>query len=285
VQLLAKAAARGGNTLMNVGPMGDGRIDPKDVEILQGIGAWWRVNGESIRGTTCSPLPVQTWGESTAKGSTLYLHVFEWPKDGRLVVGGLKSKVRAPRLLAESEGTIAYKLSVKALNASDVVITGLPRSARDKADSVIALEVVGDVEVDATRLLQPAFASEALRVFDSELHGKGIKFGAGKTRDAYACEWTKTDQFITWSTRLNEAATYEVELTYDAEAGSSNGGFAVSFGGESLKGVVKPGVMQVAALGRVTLKPGSHEIKLFAVDLKGDEMMKPRALTLKPIAR
>jgi len=36
IQLLAKAAARGGNVLMNVGPMGDGRIDPKDVEILKG---------------------------------------------------------------------------------------------------------------------------------------------------------------------------------------------------------------------------------------------------------
>lgn len=283
IQLLAKAAARGGNILMNVGPMGDGRMDPKDVEILQNIGAWWRVNGESIRGTTRTPLPVQTWGESTRKGNTLYLHIFEWPKDGKLVIGGLKSKVRAPRLLAESGDTIAHKLTAKALNASDVVITGLPRSARDKADSVLALEVVGDIAVDDARLLQPAFASETLRVFDGELHGKGIKFGAGKTRDAYAYEWTKPDQFITWSTRLNEAATYEVELSYDAEVGSANGVFAISFGGESLKGSVKPGPMQVATLGRITLKPGSHEIKLSAVDLKGDEMMKPRALTLKPV--
>jgi alpha-L-fucosidase len=62
IQLLAKASARGGNTLLNIGPMGDGNIDPKDVAILKGVADWWKVNGEeSIRGTTRTPLPVQTW--------------------------------------------------------------------------------------------------------------------------------------------------------------------------------------------------------------------------------
>ncbi|HEV2455025.1 MAG TPA: alpha-L-fucosidase, partial [Verrucomicrobiae bacterium] len=87
IQLLAKAAARGGNLLLNIGPMGNGEFDPHDVAILQGIAAWWRVNGQSIRGTTRTPLPVQTWGETTRKGNTLYLHVFNWPASGHLVVG------------------------------------------------------------------------------------------------------------------------------------------------------------------------------------------------------
>src|SRR6185295_2264554 len=100
IQILAKAAARGGNILMNVGPMGDGRMDPKDVAILKGIGEWWVWNGESIRGTTRTPLPVQSWGESTRKGNTLYLHVFDWPKTGELVVGGLKSNVKSAEVLA-----------------------------------------------------------------------------------------------------------------------------------------------------------------------------------------
>ena len=126
IQLLAKAAARGGNILMNVGPMGDGRMDPKDVAILQGIGDWWKVNGESIRGTTRTPLPVQAWGESTRKGNTLYLHVFNWPANGELVVGGLKSNVKRARLLAER--TIQQPPALKAgrVNSLDVKISGLP---------------------------------------------------------------------------------------------------------------------------------------------------------------
>ncbi|TAK93316.1 MAG: alpha-L-fucosidase [Verrucomicrobia bacterium] len=282
IQLLAKAAARGGNTLMNVGPMGDGRMDPKDVEILRGIGAWWKVNGESIRGTTRTPLPVQTWGESTRKGNTLYLHVFDWPKNGKLVVGGLKSDVKAVRLLSTSR---AIPLAVHKLKSPDVSIEGLPLEVPDKADSVIALECAGEIAADQTRLVQPAFASETLRVFDGELHGKGIKFGAGKTRDAYAYEWTKPDEFISWSTRLNEPATYEVELTYDAEASSAGGSFTVNVGEASLKGSVSPGNQRATSLGRVSLKPGAVEIKLAATEIKGGELMKPRALTLRTVAK
>ena len=42
IELLAKASARGGNVLLNVGPMGNGKIDPKDVAILEGVGAWMK---------------------------------------------------------------------------------------------------------------------------------------------------------------------------------------------------------------------------------------------------
>src|SRR5262249_30889541 len=40
IEVLAKAAARGGNILLNIGPMGDGRIDDRDQQILAGIGNW-----------------------------------------------------------------------------------------------------------------------------------------------------------------------------------------------------------------------------------------------------
>lgn len=77
IQLMAKAAARGGNVLMNIGPIGDGMIDQKDREILRGIGKWLAVNGDSIYGSERTPLPVQAWGESSTKGNMLYLHVFD----------------------------------------------------------------------------------------------------------------------------------------------------------------------------------------------------------------
>jgi hypothetical protein len=70
---------------------------------LHGIGKWWQVNGESICGTTRTPLPVQAWEESTRKANTLYLHVFEWPRDGKLVVGGLKNKARRAFLLSDAK--------------------------------------------------------------------------------------------------------------------------------------------------------------------------------------
>src|SRR5262245_23168463 len=119
IQLMAKAVARGGNLLMNVGPMGDGKMDPKDVAILQGIGAWCKVNGDSIHGCDRTPLPVQAWGESTRRGQTLYLHVFDWPADGQLIVGGLKSGVTQARLLADPHGA---PLKISRVNPFDVRI-------------------------------------------------------------------------------------------------------------------------------------------------------------------
>ncbi|HVI46802.1 MAG TPA: alpha-L-fucosidase, partial [Chitinophaga sp.] len=89
IRLMAKAAARGGNLLMNIGPEGDGTIDPRDTIILHGIGAWMKQNGESIYGTTAGPLPLQPWGECTRKGNKLFLHVFHWRP--QLYVGGLES--------------------------------------------------------------------------------------------------------------------------------------------------------------------------------------------------
>ena len=166
IRLLAKAAARGGNLLMNIGPMGDGAIDPKDTAILDGIGAWWKRNGDSVRGTSDTPLPVQTWGESTRKGDLLYLHVFEWPANGKLVVGGLKSPVESARLLSAGPGGA---LTVSRLNPTDVVIAGLPWKAPDTSDTVIVVKCAGRPVTDTRRLLQPEFPAETLHVFDATL--------------------------------------------------------------------------------------------------------------------
>jgi alpha-L-fucosidase len=285
IQMLAKAVARGGNTLMNIGPMGDGRMDPKDVAILEGIAKWWQLNGESIQGCERTPLAVQTWGESTRKGNRLYLHVFDWPSDRKLVVGGLKSRVRSPRLLADSGDTIGYKLRAQALNDTDVVIEGLPRSARDKANSVITLELVGDVVTDATRLLQPEYGRETLRVFDAELRGKGLRFGAGKVRDAHVTGWTKSDQSIVWPVRLNEAAEYEVDLIYDAESAAAGATFQLVAGDQTLVGTVKPGLIQTASLGRIKLSPGRFTINLTTTENRANEIMQPRLVTLRTVAR
>jgi len=94
IQLYAKAAAKGGNILLNIGPRGDGTLDPPDVAILTGIGQWMNVNGDSLHGTQRTPLDRQSWGDSTVKGGKLYLHVFSWPSTGKLVIGGLLSQVK-----------------------------------------------------------------------------------------------------------------------------------------------------------------------------------------------
>ncbi len=279
IQLLAKAAARGGNILMNIGPMGNGRFDPKDTAILQGIGVWWKVNGESIRGTTRTPLPVQAWGESTRKGNTLYLHVFHWPRDGELVVGGLKSDVKKAWLLADVDHT---PLKVSRLNPLDVSIE-VPATAPDAADSVVAVECDGDIAVDSTRLLSTTVAADTLRVFDGQLHGR-LRFGPGKKTDAYVQNWSSPEDFIHWLVRLNEPATFDVVIVYDAPPKSEGGAFGVKVGEHDLRGTVGQGVEQTAPLGKVTLARGVSEIRVYPREIKGDELLRLRRLVLTPAA-
>lgn len=98
VRALIDAASKGGNFLLNVGPTPEGTIQPEFEERLRGIGKWLDTHGESIYGTTYGPVQGLSWGRMTAKGKTLYLHVFDW-QQGALEFSGLKAKVASVRTL------------------------------------------------------------------------------------------------------------------------------------------------------------------------------------------
>jgi hypothetical protein len=291
ILLIAKAAARGGNVLLNIGPMGDGNIDPKDVTILKGIGDWWQVNGESIRGTTRTPLSPQTWGESTRKGNTLYLQVIQWPTNGQLIVGGLKSNVKGLSLVSSR----AIPFEIKRVDPLDISIKGLPIDHPDIVDSVVKLDCDEPIGADSTRLLQPGFGLETLRAFDGELHG-GLRFGPGKKTDDVAMNWTKPKQFISWRMRANTAAEYEVVVNYDADETSEGNKYSVIFAiqdganGEiapqTLTGVVKAGKQVTETVGRIHCRATDEtqfEIEVAGADIYRGELFRLRKLELRTV--
>ena len=140
IRNLVDIASKGGNYLLNVGPTSQGKFPKESVERLQEIGKWMKVNGEAIYGTTASPLTGLTWGRCTrreaADGTTLYLHVFIWPTDGKLVVQGLSAPVESATLLADEK-----KLEAK--NSAAGVVVTVPTSAPDAISSTIVLKVKG----------------------------------------------------------------------------------------------------------------------------------------------
>lgn len=98
IRALVDAASKGGNFLLNVGPTPMGTIQPEFEERLRAIGKWMDVNGDSIYGTTYGPVQNLPFGRMTAKGKTLYLHVFDMPKDG-IVVDGLHARIASIKSL------------------------------------------------------------------------------------------------------------------------------------------------------------------------------------------
>lgn len=49
---IVEIASKGGNYLLNIGPDGNGVIPQASVKLLKGIGAWMKLNGEAIYGTS-----------------------------------------------------------------------------------------------------------------------------------------------------------------------------------------------------------------------------------------
>jgi alpha-L-fucosidase len=141
IRNLIDIASKGGNYLLNIGPKGDGSVPPESVQSMQAIGAWMKTNGESIYATTASPFEKLDWGRCTQKqlpgGKTrLYLHVFAWPADGKLVVPLTTGPSASARLLAGGKSLV--------VTAGDKQTTiGVGAEAPDKIATVIELDVNG----------------------------------------------------------------------------------------------------------------------------------------------
>ncbi|MDR1090820.1 MAG: alpha-L-fucosidase [Prevotella sp.] len=77
LHLLIRTAGTGANLLLNVGPMPNGKIQPECIERLQQIGAWLEKYGYTIYETGQGLVPPQSWGASTQKGKTYYIHILD----------------------------------------------------------------------------------------------------------------------------------------------------------------------------------------------------------------
>jgi alpha-L-fucosidase len=258
IQLVAKAAAKGGNILLNIGPRGDGTINPPDVAILKGIGRWMDVSQESIRGTTRTPLDRQAWGDSTLKGDTLYLHVFHWPEGGKLVVGGLESDVSGAYLLSDPQ---KRPLKVTRLNATDVSLM-VPAKAPDRADSVIVMESNGPIKAETGRLLQPGMGTNILLGFDATTQGQGFSYGDGKTARYYVDGLEKQGNSLSWNVRTDQPAELSVDVRYSTPEPALAPGakFVARYGSSVLTAPVaatsEEREMASLALGKIKIAPG-----------------------------
>ena len=135
---LCDIASKGGNYLLNVGPDALGQIPQPSIDRLKAVGGWMKVNSEAIYATKASPLAILPWGRCTQKvlnGKTiLYFAVFDWPKDGKLVIPGLNKSVESATLLASGK-------SLHTKSGTEVLEITVPENAPDAIVSVIKVIV------------------------------------------------------------------------------------------------------------------------------------------------
>ena len=75
IHYLIKAAGYASNLLLKVGPMPNGKIQPKHQTSLKAMGVWLKENGTTIYGTRKGPIPPNNDFVSTQKEKTVYIHL------------------------------------------------------------------------------------------------------------------------------------------------------------------------------------------------------------------
>ena len=276
VRLLASATAKGGNILMNVGPMGNGKWDERDVAIFNGVGKWLQVNGESIYGAERTDLPVQPWGVTTQKGDTLYAHVYDFPANRRLVIGGLRSDISKVWLVSRPDLQVTFRR----LNADDAELL-LPQEAPDSINTVVALLVKERKDSNPVRLLD-AESENIFYAFDAELVGSGLGYGDGKPNRNYVKGWNNNNQSLKWNFRLNAQAEYDVYLDYNTVHKQDSGTVIVEIAGKSFeadyKGFTEKDGTNSIKLGTILIEKGHNVCNLKGKAFKGDSYLNPIAV-------
>ena len=157
-----------------------------------------KLNGESIYGTSASPFKSLAWGRCTRKGSRLYLHVFNRPADGILLVP-MTSTVTGVHLLAEPATPLPSTASAGRRCGSPC-----PQPLPDADDTVIVAEVQGEVQPIVTALRQAADGSLKLLAKDADLAG-GVQLEGDPPNLGF---WTTAEGEASWMVEIEQPGTY-----------------------------------------------------------------------------
>ena len=131
IQTLIKTVGGGGNLLFNVGPMPDGRIEPRQVDRLKEMGTWLKKYGESIYGTTGGPYKPTEKLASTRKGDKIYLHLFNSETNTVTIPNPGEAKVKNCQVLKGDE------LNFKQVN--DGLTITIPETSKN--GTVLTIEI------------------------------------------------------------------------------------------------------------------------------------------------
>ncbi len=206
VRNLIDIASKGGNFLLNIGPTAQGEIPAPSIERLEAVGKWMAVNGESIHGSSASPFRKLPWGRCTQKDGKLYLHVFEWPAGGGLVVPGLRNSIKSARLLADGTRLDCVR------GGGDWVIQ-LPATMPDPLATVIAVEIDGAVAIDHQYLSNAADGGIALEIKTADIeqpsYGEKMQVGRADGQE-YIGNWKERDASLSWEFKNVRSGTYKI---------------------------------------------------------------------------
>jgi alpha-L-fucosidase len=154
LETLVRCAGGDGNLLFNVGPMPDGRIEPRQVRRLEEMGDWLRKYGESIYGTRGGPWKPTKTLASTRLGNSIYLHLLDWngrtvtlPDIPRTIIGSFVLTGGTARV-AQDGRKLTIRIDPPSARPPDhgaalLLRQGPSRSTQPQIDCIVRLDVNG----------------------------------------------------------------------------------------------------------------------------------------------
>jgi alpha-L-fucosidase len=134
IHSLARTIGGDGNLLFNVGPMPDGRMEQRQLDILEEMGRWVSRNQEAVYGTRGGPFLPTPQVVSTHKDEKIYLFLLENPGEELKIT--LANEIRLKKAYLLGDHT-----AVKFRRESENITLNLPVSIPDEAATVIVLEL------------------------------------------------------------------------------------------------------------------------------------------------
>lgn len=263
IENLVKNASMGGNYLLNVGPDEKGKIPANSAMILKTAGKWLAENGESIYGSSASPLNHVFYDNAvcTAKPGKLFIHLFQWPEKDELLLGEINAEIKKIYLLQDEN---LKPFSFQQNENNDVLIKLTPKDIESQAlnstVNTLVIEYSGELNPQNLPVIVDPFNTASFKPKTAEINGNAAYAFNNRwdgNRGYEMKEWNSGGS-LQWNFRTIRDGIYEVELVYGANELSGDSQIHVNINGESFLHKITEGngwyTPKNVKLGRIEIK-------------------------------
>ena len=206
--------------------------------------------------------------------------MFSWPGDGVIRITGLHSEADGAYLLTEPSRKLKLTREHGAIGVS------LPATPPDAIDTVVVMELAAPPKVDPPVLTQGSDAAFELDYLAAVTAGRAVK-RFNRAGSFHISKWTGPQDSVTWHLLVSQAGRYKVTIRYAAQNAWANRKYVVTFGSQSLTGVVAATgegyQYKTFDLGRLEIpKAGAYSVSIRPAAAADRYLMYFQSLQLKP---
>ena len=225
---------KGGNLLLNVGPLADGSWPESSSTLLQEMGEWNSKHSEAVYGTELLQSMEQEWGRlsqsksSDGENGEIFAYVFSWPEDGMLKIKGISgNEIKAttydgdPLPLEEGKGGLSIDVS----SADEEPIATVFRL--QYSDGIQVKKPTNKIELKGDELI--------LQASTAKLSGEKLAL----EKNSEIGGWGAAGDEAEWSLDVPAPGKYTVKVLYSYDF-VKDSSIELMVGGETLKKEIKP---------------------------------------------